>query len=433
MKRNESRHTIFLLFLILLAGNMLFGQQPFRFPVWVDSVRVEGNEKTRDQVILREIPFQLPDSLSEDDLIHIQNRVQNLFLFNQVQIYMTEKSGKNIMVIRVKETWYIYPVPVLFINDRDWSKWSYGFSITHYNFRGLNEKLSLGGWLGYNPSFFINYTNPWLGRKTRLTIGINIFGRKVANRFIDFDEDHLGFGIDLGRRLTLKNSFQVFFNYKRIIFPKEYKDLTVSQTGKDIVPQYGLNLRHDSRDLIEYPMNGVLTNWRFSKTGFTSNQPQFFRMELDNRLYRKVLNRLSLGGSNFLNLNWGDLPIYDNVFIGYGQRIRGYWNRIFNAQYLMLQNVEARISILPIRYASWKKAPYFSSFFQGLKYGLSVGFFMDSGIAWDTANQFAIKKFFTGYGAGLHFHVPYLLVLRLDFAINDQGQTQVIFDVGASF
>ena len=399
----------------------------------IDSVRVEGNKKTRDQVILREIPFTFPDSLNEEDILYIQNRIQNLFLFNQVQISFQQENPKTVMVIHVKETWYIYPVPVLFINDRDWSKWSYGFTVTHYNFRGMNEKLSFGGWAGFNPSFFINYTNPWIGRKARLTMGFSIFKRIVENRFFLFDEDHLGFGFDFGKRLTLTKSFQVFFNLQRIEFPEEYDPLTVSQTGTDYEPKYGLNLRHDNRDLIEYPMQGKLVNWRITKAGFNDQQPQFLRLELDHRLYQKISPRLSLGAGNYLNLNWGDLPIYDKVFIGFGRRIRGYWGRVWTAQYLMLQTFEARIPILPVRYASWKKAPYFSSFFQGLKYGASVTFFMDTGIPWNHSYQFALNNFFTGYGVGINFRLPYVYVLRLEFAVNDKGQTQWIFDAGVSF
>ena len=63
----------------------------------IDSVRVEGNKKTRDQVILREIPFTFPDSLNEEDILYIQNRIQNLFLFNQVQISFQQENPKTVM------------------------------------------------------------------------------------------------------------------------------------------------------------------------------------------------------------------------------------------------------------------------------------------------------------------------------------------------
>jgi outer membrane protein assembly factor BamA len=411
----------------------LTAQELVEFPLRIDTVRVVGNEKTQDQVILREIPFNLPDTLDEQDILHIQNRIQNLFLFNQVQIGIERENPKTVMVIYVKETWYIYPVPVVFINDRDWSKWSYGFQLTHYNFRGMNEKLSLGGWAGYNPSFFINYSNPWIGRKARLTMGFSTFLRTVENRFFGFDEDHLGFGFDFGRRLSLTKSFQVFFNFQKIEFPEEYKNLTVSQTGIDYLPKYGLNLRYDSRDLFEFPMQGRFFNWRITKAGFTDNQAQFLRLELDHRIYQKIFPWLSIGARNWLNLNWGGLPIYENVFIGYGQRIRGYWGRVWTAQNLMLQHFEARIPVLPVRYVSWKNAPYFASFFQGLKYGAALTFFMDTGIPWNKSNQFALNNFYTGYGVGINFRVPYVYVLRLEFAINDRRQTQWIFDVAVSF
>jgi outer membrane protein assembly factor BamA len=399
----------------------------------VDTVLIIGNNKTKSEVILREIPFNFPHKIGQFEINYIKNRVQNLFLFNQVEVTIKKQALSQILLIEVKETWYIYPVPLLFINERDWSKWSYGFQLTHSNFRGMNEQLSLGGWAGYNPSFFINYYNPWIGKKARLIFGLNLFGRRVANKFLDFDEQHLGGKVSFGRRLTHKISLEGFFDSRRITVPIEYKIYMASGTNKDLVPKYGVVFRYDGRDLFEYPKSGFFISYAISHTGFNKNQPLFWRFEFDNRLYILFLEKYILAGRNLLRLNVGDLPIYDRVFIGYGDRIRGYFNRVFTDQNLMLQNVEYRIPIIPVRYHSWENAPLFSPFFQGLKFGISMGIFADTGIVWDDGRQFALTNFYTGYGAGIHFHLPYIYLFRIDWAINDQGNTELIFDLGVSF
>lgn len=58
---------------------------------------------------------------------------------------------------------------------------------------------------------------------------------------------------------------------------------------------------------------------------------------------------------------------------------------------------------------------------------------MDSGIAWQDRSEFTLENFYTGYGFGLHFHLPYVYVLRFDYAWNDKGRGQLIIDVNASF
>ncbi len=99
----------------------------------------------------------------------------------------------------------------------------------------------------------------------------------------------------------------------------------------------------------------------------------------------------------------------------------------------MMDHIEARINLLPMKYVSWKDAPLMPSFFRGLKYGLSLGIFMDSGIVWDEPSQFTLKNHNTGYGVGLHLHLPYINLLRIDHAWNDVGQRQWIIEAGVVF
>ena len=68
-----------------------------------------------------------------------------------------------------------------------------------------------------------------------------------------------------------------------------------------------------------------------------------------------------------------------------------------------------------------------------MKYGLSMGIFMDSGVVWDHPEQFAMKNFYSGYGLGLHIHLPYVNVLRIDHAWNDKGRGEWIIEVGVVF
>ncbi|MCB9068968.1 MAG: BamA/TamA family outer membrane protein [Calditrichae bacterium] len=426
---------LFLLFFGAASG-VLVAQNEDAFPVLIERVIVFGNEKTRDEVVLREIPFDFPAELNLEDFQLIQNRLMNLFLFNRVELGIIGQGEGKILTVQLTETWYVYPVPLLFINERDWSKVSYGFSLSHTNFRGMNEQLALGGWLGFNPSFFMRYNNPWLGRNAKFIFGINAFGKMVGNKFFDFDERHIGGGVSLGKRLTLNTSVQLSASVKRVEFPVEFRQFSVSGDRSDVVPQFGLQIRTDKRDLFEYPRNGAYVKWNITRTGLTANQPQFWRFNFDNRVYFKLHNRLSIGGKQLLTFNSvpeSELPIYDRIFIGYGNRIRGYFDKILTGRHLMMHHVEARIGLVPIRYLSWENAPVMPVFFQQLKYGLSLGLFVDSGTTWNHSEELSLKNHFTGYGAGLHIHLPYIYLLRIDHAWSDTGDRQWIIEAGVSF
>ncbi len=422
----------------LLPGHLRADNLPDQqaFPILVERVLIFGNEKTKEEVILREIPFTFPAELDLDDLQLIQNRLTNLFLFNRVELGLLGEGPGKILIIQLTETWYIYPVPLFFINERDWDKLSYGFSLTHYNFRGMHERLTAGGWLGYNPSFFIHYHNPWLGKKSRFIFGIDTFGKRVGNKFFDFDEHHLLGRITLGKRLSLNASLQFTASLRRISLPEEYKQYSVSGTGTDLIPKFSLQYLVDKRDLVEYPREGYLVQWVVTRAGLSARQPNFWRFKFDHRLYLKLHERFTLAGRNFLTLTSRDtdeIPIYDRIFIGFLNRIRGYFNTVLTGQNLMTHHLEARISLIPVRYLSWKDAPVFPVFFQQLKYGLSLGLFVDSGIVWDEPRELSLRNHLSGYGVGLHIHLPYIYVLRIDHAWNDRGRPQWIIEAGFIF
>ncbi|UCF65668.1 MAG: BamA/TamA family outer membrane protein [bacterium] len=412
------------------------------FPVRIDEVQIVGNDRTKDHVILREIPYQFPDTLSRADLIIIKNRIQNLFLFNRVELNVIPIGSRNHLIIMVTESWYFFPVPLLFINEHDWSKISYGLQLSHYNFRGRNEKLRLGGWFGFNPSFYVNYFNPWIGDNLRLILGTGVSKRKVENKIFDFDEDRFGFDITLGRKLSLYLDGQINFALERIKFPEEYTAYTVSQTGTDIVPKLSAQIKWDTRDLFEYPKRGFFITYNLRKSGFGKKQPDFWRFEFDNRVYLPLYQQVSLAARQLFVFNSGKLPVYDRVFLGFAERIRGYFFDIFpdpalfeqyDSNQISLTSLEVRFPILPIRFFSFDNGPVIPSLYRDLKFGISGGLFIDSGITWQSQREIALNNFYSGYGFGLHLHLPYIYVLRFDLAFSDKGRAQFIIDAGVSF
>ncbi len=439
MRKLFLQHTV--LTLILIFGPLL-GQNYITLPTLIDTAIVVGNKHTKSHIILREIPFTLPDTLDKEDLLQIKNRIQNLYLFNRVELQLARQEEKTILIISVTETWYFFPLPILFINERDWGKISYGMQFIHFNFRGQNEKLRIGGWLGYNPSFFLEYLNPWIGNKKRIIVGVSLFYNLIANKIFDFDEQRAGINLLLGRQITLKFKTEIEFELQSIRLPRLYQQYSVSKTGHDIVPSFSFHLRYDDRDLYEYPRKGFYIDYLLKRTGFRNNQPRFWRFIFDNRFYHPVYKEISLAIRNLLYIQSGNLPIYDRMYLGFYERIRGYFNRVFPptsdfryfvAPEISLSSLEIRFPILPIRYFSYEGIPMLSTFSRDLKFGLSAGIFVDSGIAWQKSSEFSLKNHFTGFGVGLHIHFPYINVLRLDYAWNDQGHREFIVDIGVAF
>jgi len=64
------------------------------------------------------------------------------------------------------------------------------------------------------------------------------------------------------------------------------------------------------------------------------------------------------------------------------------------------------------------------SCFKGINFyfGLHLAAFGDFGIAWDRRSQFTMDNFIDGFGFGFRFLIPYIDVIRLDFAYGEAGQ-----------
>ena len=136
------------------------------------------------------------------------------------------------------------------------------------------------------------------------------------------------------------------------------------------------------------------------------------------------------------------MPVYDRVFLGFNERIRGYYNLIlpdpahytdYPSYNISLTSVEFRFPILPVRYFSIENGPLIPSLFRNLKFGISAGLFVDNGFVWRNAGDVRLNDFYTGYGAGLHVHLPYINVFRIEYALNKFGRGQFIFNTGVSF
>ena len=443
MKSTKSNKVIFVLVLFALLGNKtLVGQDAIDAPTRIDRVVVEGNKITDSEIILREIPFNFPAVLSADDLKLIRNRIQNLWLFNRVELGVNERDSQNVLTIQVTERWYIFPAPVFFVSERDWSKISYGIQMTDSNFRGRNEKLRLGGWLGYNPSYFLNYSIPWVGERQRLLLGLGISQRQSQNKIFNFQEDRLGFNLRVGKRLSLELETNVQFSINSLKLPPEYQAFSVSGKRQDIVPSLSWQVRWEHRDLTEYPRKGTYLAVNVQRTGFTKAQPEYWRMTVDGRFYQPVFGSATLAVRHLFILNSGNMPVYDRVFLGFNERIRGYYNLIlpdparyadYNSYNISLTSLEFRFPLLPVRYFSIENGPLIPSLFRNLKFGLSVGIFVDSGIVWRNAGEIRLNDFYTGYGVGIHIHLPYINVLRIEYALNKMGHGQFIIDTGVSF
>lgn len=291
-----------ILILFLLGTRCLTAQEIFAY---IDSISIEGNKTTRDKVILRELKFNVGDTISTNELGDILEQSENLVLntgvFHKVVINIKNWEGstnKVHILITVWETWFIYPSPILELVDRNFNVWwtehnrsleriNFGLDFAHLNFTGRRDKLKFTAKYGYTRKYSMQYRLPFIDKEQKWGIFTDFsFSRNrelnylTVNNKQEFYKDEERFirdrfkselGLTYRPKLLALHTFIVRFWQNRV------DDIVATELN----PDYFLNsrtlqryftlayhYRYDTRDFHPYPTKGYQFEATIEKDGF---------------------------------------------------------------------------------------------------------------------------------------------------------------------
>ena len=147
--------------------------------VSVGKVQIEGNKRTKNFIIERELDIkagvQILKSDLQERLLQNQKRIFNTTLFSEVIVAYTSAIDNEInILITVKENWYLWAFPYASFNDRNFNEWrnrgsdfgrlNYGFFVDHKNFLGRMQKLEFVFETGFTNRVTLRYNIPYLNK-----------------------------------------------------------------------------------------------------------------------------------------------------------------------------------------------------------------------------------------------------------------------------
>ncbi|TAL49603.1 MAG: hypothetical protein EPN92_02715, partial [Chitinophagaceae bacterium] len=122
----------------------------------VRKIYITGNKKTKDEIILREIPFKEGEHYLLQELVKkfedSQRQLMNTSLFHDVTVTLKSFEGYNVDIqVTVQERWYLFPLPYFKYIDRNLNQWlvenharlnrvNYGIKVLYNNATGHNDK-----------------------------------------------------------------------------------------------------------------------------------------------------------------------------------------------------------------------------------------------------------------------------------------------------
>lgn len=270
----------------------------------IRNIYIEGNKRTKPEIILRELDFDLNDTITLASLAaRLQENelnVMNTGLFTNTKITFKEWVGETNevgLLITVQEGWYIFPFPILEMADRNFNVWwdtyghdlsrlNWGIRFYHTNLTGRKDQLKAVIQQGFTKKYELIYNYPYLNR--RKTLGATISFLHTRERQIGYttSNNELVFTNDKDRLLLQRFRLWAGVQYRRKLDVTHrvglgfYKNIIDETVRAELNPDFfldGLTQRYlaasyqvtvDKRDIRPYPMRGYLVDASVVRNGF---------------------------------------------------------------------------------------------------------------------------------------------------------------------
>ncbi len=421
---------------------------------YLKAIRIEGANKTRRTVILRELNISEGDCIPADSIavLTMTNRLRlmNIQLFNDVKIdWQALSADSTEMQIRVYERFPIIPEPVVEFADRNFNVWwneqhhdlrriNLGLALTHRNFRGNREQVSLLGQIGYTQKIGIAYERPFLDRQQKHGAGISFYGMQNHEIAYKTDSNKLSFYRSLTHPMLRQTELSAWYTYRPQYasihrLSLSYQHYWISDTIVKMNPEY-LGDAQKQEDVLTltylYKFNGV-DNWEYPLTGMRIVGSLQQQLALKNRytksqLYFQADKYWNPRGKWYLSMVFrGKLSfpqIQPYIFLrnmGYDyDYVRGYeYYVIDGSSFALLRGTLKREMLnikihLPIRY------------FQVIPLRVYGKIYADAGRAYNANpyNDYLYNKMLYSGGLGLDIVTFYDIKIRIEYTLNALGE-----------
>ncbi len=429
---------LFLLFSLLSLSINLKAQSG---KTVIDSIKIIGNDITEDFIILRELSFKEKDAVDNRILKFNKERIFSLGLFTSVELNIEKFPKYNQLNIVVEESWYIYPIPFISRSNQKKNSYSYGINVEIKNFRGRNEYLKGSTSFGYDPSFSVSYENPAFFFKDDLGMRIGFGYSKTNNKNNainetvggEFTTENYGTDFMLYKRFGQYDVVSVPTSFTYIRYPSKIdRSITASRESIDRILAVGISYLHDSRDLKQFPKEGLFLYTNVSHKGFGITDINYNVLYLDVRYYQPI-NDFLFSKLRYINrLTSNTVPFFDFSYLGYGEIIRGRREDQREGNNLFKGSVELFTPILEQLNFRFKLPLIPKSLTSG-RIGIYFGIFADLGTVINNNQGIAMDMMSAGYGAGLTILVLPYNSIRFEYAFGQKNKGEFSIDTGISF
>jgi outer membrane protein insertion porin family len=296
--------------------------------VYIGRIDIIGNERTRDQVIRREMRLDEGELYSATRLQRSRQRLTNLQYFEEVKIDTKRRGEEELMDLAVEVTERSTGQFTAGIGFSSIESVVFTASVSQSNLFGRGQSISLSARVGsLSQDFAIDFQEPFLfGRP--INAGVSVFRRSLDYR--TFESQRTGTGLTLGRTLGEYARVAVTYNYEIVEISEldpGASELLQQEEGTSYTSSLTPRIVWDSRDNQFDPAGGSVQAFEVTGAGLGGT----------NRYYKVVGSStwyfpLPQGLTGFVRGRFGigdgyagkQLPAAERFFLGGATTIRGF-------------------------------------------------------------------------------------------------------------
>lgn len=455
-------------------------QFPDSAEITIRSITIDGHKRTKEYIILREIPFRAGSKFSAGQLEGVIEQARlnvfNTLLFLEVIPRITNWSETQIdLLFDVKERWYIFPSPYFKLVDRNPNQWlieqdgslervNYGLKLNWDNVSGRRDKLNFNFINGYTREYSVFYEQPYADKKLERGFLGGIFYKQSRQMAYATDSNKQVFfpagngqinafvrttvkieaGYTIRKGINHRHAFRL--SYVDELIPDTISTLIRNNSLKGYLPFFTDNkarqrfgefvyaYQYLNANNNVYPWRGFLFSGSFTQRGlglkgmnlwqFQGKAGKFFQLS--------KTTSTALVGYYMVKVPFQQ-PMYNMAALGYGDWfLRGL-------EYYVIDGVQAAIlkstlrqevaninvPTFIIKNEKYKKIPFK---IVAKVYGDIGASHLPSG-----SNSILNNRFLYTYGAGIDVLSYYDFVARFEYSFNQLGQKGLFLHMRRDF
>jgi len=402
----------------------------------LEKIVIEGNDKTKEKVITREINIKPGDLFNFETARKSLQKIYNLGYFEDVSMKLEPGSEEDKIVLVIK------------VIEKNTGKFGIGAgynseeglmgfaSVEENNLFGGGQKVQAKVELGGRTTYQVSFLEPWVAN-TPTSFGFEVYDttRKEEEKeegevVSEYEEARLGGKLIFGRKIGDAINLGLELKTEKVTYNLVSGSSLPDDSDEGLTNSLTPTFTYDTRDNVFNPASGLYGNISIEKAGgFLGGDYEFTKYNLtlstyistkiveeviDIRSIEKITDKLSKGVVALRAIGGiadTSLPSFAEYKVGGMNTVRGYDYGEFSGDKSLVFNAEYRLPL--------------AKNFQAV-------LFADWGQAWEIGQSINLEDLKFGKGIGIRFDTP-LGPIRLDYGIGEEGEGQTYFSIGHTF